>query len=297
LARGAFGAASLALLLGCGVEPYIELQIADPVLPFLVAGTDYDALVVGAEAMGCADSETRYDPAPLPASLTVLPGACYRDALRLRASAALGDRIVAHSAWIEAAFPDSGPLVVTATLADLPGRRTLFATGFESGEPFGDRTNGLPIVLSDRVEAFEARVRPEGALVGSQSAFFGGVATSSASLAYARVSALNVVIARGDELVFTLEIGASSVLRTIGVELELSTGATAESLGLIDRLGRPIHPATAQGREPGVRQLWAVDLTKAAGARLVGILLAMDARGTGKGDFSARIDDVSVVRP
>lgn len=285
-----------ALVAACGAEPYLELQIADPELPFLEPGVDFDALAVEAEASGCAGSETQYAAAPLPATLTILPGECYEGALRVRAAAVLADRRVAQSPWIEAEFPGSGPQVVTAALSDLPGRRMLFATGYEEGEPFA-AAGDLTVAISREVVGVVARTSTSGALTGERSALLSGTATGAAARAFARVAAMNVVLAQGDELIFTLELAPGSEILTAGVELELSTGATAEGLMLEDRSGRPIHPASSEGREPGVKQQWITDLSPAAGARLVGVLLAIDPRDAGPGRFELRLDDLAVVRP
>lgn len=285
-----------AALSACGADPYLELQIADPDLPFLISGVDFDTLVVEARKEGCAASETRYPARDLPASLTILPGDCYAADLELRASALLAERRVAASAWIDAAFPGSGAAVVTATLADVEGARLLFATGFERGEPFGD-ADSLTISTSTNVRDLNARVTTEGPLTGERSAELSGEAINGNAKAYARVAAMNVVLARGDQLVFNFELASDSVLRAAGVDLELSTGTTAETLMLVNREMVPIHPSSAQSREPGVKQLWTVDLSAAAGVRLVGVLLAIDPRGQGSGRFEVRIDDLAVVRP
>jgi hypothetical protein len=110
-------AASLLLLLGCGKEPFLDLQIAQRDLPLLVAGRDYDNLGVRAGAEGCAPVDRRYPPAVLPATLTIVRGSCFLDRVTLQASAWLGSTKVAESATIAAAFGDSGATVVTATLA------------------------------------------------------------------------------------------------------------------------------------------------------------------------------------
>jgi hypothetical protein len=284
----------LVLAAGCGSEPHIELQIADPELPFLLPDQDYDAMLVEATAMGCADTEMRYDPSPLPATLTVLPGACYREVVLLRASVLDDQRRVAQSGWLRAEFPSSGAAVVTATLSDVPGRRVLYASGFEPGDPFAE-LGPLPVVLAEGIAGLDARTSTAGALTGERTALLSGTATSAPARALARIAVTNLVIAGGDELVLSFELDARSEVLEAGIDLELSTGANAESLGLADRNGRPIHPGSAAGREPGVRQQWAIDLSAAAGARVVGVLIGVAT--TSSGAFAVRADDIALVRP
>jgi hypothetical protein len=293
-ASAAWIAAACLALAACGVDPYVELQIADPVLPFLVSGTDYDELWVEAAREGCEARETRYSAAPLPTTVTVLPGSCYRFRVDLRASAVKEGRRVAESRWIEAAFGESGGSVATATLADLPGRRELYASGFERGEPFGDR-DSLPLILRGGIAGAIARTTTAAALIGERSALLSGTATIARARALARVAETNLVIAEGDELIYSLELAAGRELRAVGVELELSTGASAADLGIVDREQLPIAPGNDLGREPGIRRQWIADLSPAAGARLVGVLIGMTSMD--RGAFAVRLDGVAVVRP
>ena len=273
----------LSLGVACGDPGYLELQIADAELPFLLAGTDFDALEVTITSEGCPQVDSRFAAAPLPATLTIRSGECYAADVQIAATAGLGGRVVAASPAIATRFPDSGPLVVTATLADVAGRRVLFETGFDEDRP-------LDVVIAQGVTGFTAETSSDAPLTAPRSALISGTATT-AGFAFARLAATNIVIARGDELVFTLEIDG---LSTVGLELELSTGATAASLMLADRQGRQIDPTSAK---TPARSQWAVDLTPAAGARLVGILAGFDGRGTaGIGPFSARIDDLAVAQ-
>lgn len=289
--------ATLAVLaLGCSPDPYVELIVADPTLPFLAPGTDFDALDVAARADGCGDVVTRFAAAPLPATLTVVPGDCYAAAFELRATATLADRVVAESAWIAARFAGSGAVVVTATMADVAGRLVRFSTGYEIGEPHADALGGLPVVRRNGVAGVDARVVTTEPLSGVQSARLAGTATVATGFVFARVAATNLVIARGDELVLSIRVAGAA--RTVGIELELSTGASAAGLRLVDADGNPVHAASSAGRVDGERQQWTVDLSAAAGARLVGILLGFDARSEGSmGAFLATIDDIAIIRP
>lgn len=290
-------AAALTSLSGCSDSPYIELQIADTELPFLVAARDYDGFRVDVETVGCADASMRFDGAALPATVTVMPGECYQEKVRLRATVTLGDRDVARSGWLPTVFPDDGPVVVTATLADVPGRRILFSTGFEPGEPSGDLP-ALPIAVRLGMTDVEAALDASAPLTGGQSAWLVGTATTSTARLMARVAVTNVVIARGDELVITLALAAGSAVTHAGIDLELSSGATAASLGLRDQTGRPIVPTSDVGRVAGMREQWIVDLTPAAGARLVGVLVGTDLAGGGApGRFELWADDLALVRP
>ncbi len=282
---------------GCGDSPYIELQIADTELPFLAVQRDFDGVRVDVQGLGCADTAMRFPAQPLPATVTVMPGECYTDALELRATVTLGERDVARSGWVEAAFPDGGAVVVTATLADVPGRRTLFATGFEPGEPSGDLPV-LPLAARSGFADAVARLDTDAPLTGGQSARLTGTATTASARMIARIAVTNVLITTGDELVLTLELGAGSAVAHVGIDLELSTGATASSLSLRDRMGRPIAPTSDQGRAIGAREQWVVDLSPAAGTRLVGVLIGADLGGGGApGALDLRADDLAVVRP
>jgi hypothetical protein len=111
--------ALIATLAGCSNEPFIELEIAERSLPFLVAGQDFDSLGVEAQADGCASVDSRYPSAPLPVTLTLARGACFHERLELRASAWLQGARVAESALLLTHFPSSGAAVVTATLTRL----------------------------------------------------------------------------------------------------------------------------------------------------------------------------------
>lgn len=294
------GAAKLGLLallgvpLGCS-EAYLELQIADADLPFLEAGRDFDALSVDTRAAGCANASVRYPAAPLPATLTVIAGSCYQGSFELQATAWAGDRPTARSTWIPADF--GGGRVLTATLADLPGRRTLFATGFEAGEP-GGAVGPLPLVGNLGTRGLSAEVSTDHALTGARSALLSATLSATGARALSRAAVLNVLLAEGDELVFTMELEATAEVTTAGVDLELSSGATAEALRLEDRsTGRPISPSSAQGRRRGVREQWVVDLSAAAGARLVGLVFgSAPAPGAG-GTVRIRLDDVAIARP
>jgi hypothetical protein len=289
------GLAGLALI-ACGEPAWVELQIADPALPFLRPSEDFDALLVEGRKSPCADVGVRYEARPLPASLTVRPGDCYSESIELRATALLGERPVARSGWRLARF-DASPLVVTATLADVAGRRVLFETGFEAGEPFGDRTDALPLVRSRGVVELVARVDASEAPSGAAAVRLAGTASAADALVVVRVAATNLVLARDDELVFTLRLDGDAPVAPIGVELELSNGATAARLGLVDDRGRPLAPSV-DGRAAGVQEQWRVPLGAAAGARLVGVLLALDLSAGGDvGRFGARLDDLALVRP
>lgn len=292
-ARIGLGALLLGAL-GCS-ETYLELQIADADLPFLEAGRDFDALSVDTRAVGCANASVRYPAAPLPATLTVVPGPCYQGAFELAATAWAGARAIARSAWVPAEFGRG--LVLTATLADLPGRRTLFSTGFEAGEPGGE-LGPLPLVGSLGARGLSAEVSADHPLTGARSALLGATLSATSARALARVAVLNLLLAEGDELVFTLELEAGSAITAAGVEVELSSGATAEALRLEDRsTGRPISPGSAVGRRLGVREQWVVDLSAAAGTRLVGLVFgSAPAPGQG-GSVRIRLDDLAVARP
>lgn len=288
---------ALIALAACGDRPYIELQIADTELPFLVNDRDFDEIRVDVRADECADTAMRFPAVPLPGTATVLAGDCYDDRLSLRASAVLGDRDVARSGWVDAAFPASGAVVVTATLADVPGRRTLFSTGFETGEPSGT-LGPLTRVAESGVVDVLARVDTSGALTGEHSAWLTATATAVGARVIARLAVTNVVLARGDELVVTLEIAPDSEVRHIGIDLELATAATAASLGLRERNGRLIAPSIDQGRMIGAREQWVIDLSPAAGVRVVGILVGSEiGNGGALGKLSVRVDDLVLVRP
>ena len=132
--RAALGALAL-IACACADAPYIELQLADVELPFLQAERDFDGVRVDVRREGCSDATQRFAAAPLPATVTVVPGDCYTDTLELAATVTLGDRDVARSAWRPGRFDGDTPVVVTATLTDVPGRRVLYSTGFEPGQP------------------------------------------------------------------------------------------------------------------------------------------------------------------
>ncbi len=304
LARGAIArawvwasGAVIALGVACADQPYIELQLADTDLPFLQPERDFDGVRVDVRREGCSDATQRFAAAPLPATVSIVPGDCYADALELAATVTLGDRDVARSAWLPARFDGDSPFVVTATLTDVPGRRTLFSTGFEPGQPSGDSPT---LVLAARrgFSDAEARLDTTTPLTGAQAVLITGTATTSTARLLTRLAVTNVVLARGDELVVTLELAAGSTVQHVGLDLELATGDSAESLGLTDRLGRRVTPRASAGRSPGVREQWIVDLSAAAGARLVGILAGADLAGEGApGRLELRVDDVSLVRP
>lgn len=281
----------------CSEVPYIELQLADDELPFLQPERDFDGVRVDVRGPGCSDATQRFAAAPLPATVTLVPGDCYVGALELAATVTLGDRDVARSAWLPARFDGESPFVVTATLADVPGRRTLFATGFERGQPGGD-SPALALAARRGFSDAEARLDTTTPLTGAQAVLITGTATTSAARLLARLAVTNVVIARGDELVVTLELSAASTVLHVGLDLELATGDSADSLGLTDRAGRRVTPRASTGRSPGVREQWIVDLSPAAGARLVGVLAGADLAGEGApGRVELRVDDVSLVRP
>lgn len=281
----------------CADAPYIELQLADVELPFLQPERDFDGVRVDVRREGCSDATQRFAAAPLPATITVVPGDCYADALELAATVTLGDRDVARSAWRPGRFDGDTPFVVTATLTDVPGRRVLFATGFEPGQPGGDSPM-LALAGRRGFSDAEARLDTTTPLTGAQAVLITGTASTSAARLLARLAVTNVVIARGDELVVTLELAAGSTVQHVGLDLELATGDSADSLGLTDRMGRRVTPRASVGRSPGVREQWIVDLSAAAGARLVGILAGADLAGEGApGRLELRVDDVSLVRP
>ncbi|MFO0729255.1 MAG: hypothetical protein U1E65_36080 [Myxococcota bacterium] len=274
---------------------WLDLQIADRDLPFLAPGRDFDGLSVAMRAEGCANASVRYPAAPLPATLSLVPGSCYRGAFSVQATALAGDRAVARSGWIAADFGLGAGRVLTATLTDLPGAQTLFSTGFEVDQA---ELGPLPVVASAGARGLAAAVSADAPLVGLRSALLGATLSSTGSRVLARAAGTNLLIAEGDQLVYTVELGAGAGALAMGVDLELSTGATAASLNLVDRsTGRPIHPGSAAGRRPGVREQWSVDLTPAAGARLVGVVFgSINSAGT-SGTLELRLDEVSVVRP
>jgi hypothetical protein len=109
----------LALAPACSAGGLIELQIADPRLPFLEAGADFDALGIAASALSCPATDVRYPAQPLPATLVIAPGRCVHDRVELKASAYLGTLEVAASGSLAATFAPNGVTVVTATLSDL----------------------------------------------------------------------------------------------------------------------------------------------------------------------------------
>lgn len=301
--RGGHGAPPTLVLLGllassaCAEAPYIELQLADVELPFLQPERDFDGVRVDVRRDGCSDATQRFAAAPLPATVTLVPGECYVDALELSATVTLGERDVARSAWRPARFDGDTPAVVTATLSDVPGRRTLFSTGFEPGQAGGDSPT-LALAARRGFSDAEARLDTTTPLTGAQAVLIAGTATTSGARLLARLAVTNVVIARGDELVVTLELASASTVHHVGLDLELATGDSADSLGLTDRAGRRVTPRAAAGRSPGVREQWIVDLSPAAGARLVGVLAGADLAGEGApGRLELRVDDVSLVRP
>ena len=295
--RAALGAALALIACACADAPYIELQLADVELPFLQAERDFDGVRVDVRREGCSDATQRFAAAPLPATVTVVPGDCYTDTLELAATVTLGDRDVARSAWRPGRFDGDTPVVVTATLTDVPGRRVLYSTGFEPGQPSGDSPT-LALAARRGFSDAEARLDSTTPLTGAQAVLITGTATTSAARLLVRLAVTNVVIARGDELVVTLELAAGSTVQHVGLDLELATGDSAESLGLTDRMGRRVTPRASVGRSPGVREQWIVDLSAAAGARLVGLLAGADLAGEGApGRLELRVDDVSLVRP
>jgi hypothetical protein len=296
----AFFAAFFALLAGvhCGDVAYVELQIADDRLPFLIPGSDFDGLAVDAKADGCGDANVRYPPQALPATLTVVPGDCMKGAIRLQASASLGERRVAESAWLELVFPSSGGIVATATLTQLPGPRVRFRTGFEPNDPIGGPEDSLFVVRQQDVVELVARVDETIAVQGARSIRVAGTATSTNAHAIVRAATTDVRIAAGDRLVYAIRGEMSEASLTIGVDLQLDSGETAAELGLIDVSGLPIHPASQEGRVAGAWQRFVVDLTPAAGRLLVGLLFGFDARQGGRpGRFDAHLDDVTIEAP
>lgn len=291
---------ALVVLFGaaCSNPPYVELQIADARLPFLMPKIDFDALAVEARATGCANTLVRYAAHPLPATLSVVPGDCFKSKLTLQAIALFGERRVAESAWLSLEFPRSGALVATATLARLPGPRVRFRTGFESGDPIGGPKDMLFVVKERFVRNLIARVDPAFAIEGARSVQVKGVATSSGSLAIVRAASTDLVINPRDRLIYALRIDLIDAAATAGIDLQLDSGMTAKALGLADVSGVPVHPASAQGRSPGQWQRFIVDLTPAAGSRLVGILFGFDAREGGRrGSFDIHLDDVAIEAP
>lgn len=280
--------------LSCGESPYIELQIADERLPFLRANTDFDALGVEASHASCATTVVRYPPRELPATLSIVPGDCFEERLTLRAFAHLGERRVAESGLLGLVFPDSGAEVITATLTDLPGPRVLFRTGFEAGEPAGGAER-LFAVQADDVLDLVARIDRSAAAEGEASIVLSGVATSTRAHVLVRAVAMDLVIASGDRLRYQMRIDSAEVPPAFGIELELDTGATARSLALRDETGASVAPGTADLRDVGTWQSFAVDLSIAARSRLVGVLFGFDARERGGlGSFSAHLDDLAI---
>lgn len=271
-----------ALALGCGEVSWVHLQIADRDPPFLEANVDFDALRLVAMRDGCATIDAALGAAPLPATLTIEPGECYRPGFTLQVEALQGASPVARSGWVPAA-PAPGGAVVTATLTDVPAPRLVLEADLVT-----DRT--LDVVLASGAEDVSATV-------AMGAATFAATATAAGARGLARLTTANVVIRAGDALVVAFEVGAASTVQTLGFELELSTGASAMALALADADGRPIHPGASAGREPGLRQLWTVDLSAAAGARLVGVLFGMDTRtGGGLGAGSLVVHQLGVVR-
>lgn len=286
------GLAALASLVACSAPPAIELQIADVEPPYLEAGVDFDRLVVETRRDGCLGTETSFGAAPLPATLTLVRGDCYVDRLSVRARALLGEGLVAESAWTSARFPDDGLEVVTATLADRGGRRVLFETGYEAGEARAPVVSMLVRTGARDADVSISTVEP---LAGDRSVRLIGTATSGDALVLARVAAPNVELEASDALVFTWRVDGN--VRLAGVELELSSGATAASLGLAESLGRAIAPSSAEGRPLGAPETWVVPLGPAVPSRLVGVRLGLDLRGAPPGSFDVRLDELRVVRP
>jgi len=274
--------AVLLLVFGwCGEPSWIELQIADRSSPFLEATRDYDALVVSTRKTGCARVDADLAPAPLPATLTVEPGDCYVDDVELRVEAQLGGASVARSSWLTAAFAPGGA-VVTATLADVPVPRALVDLELSPRE--------LPVVVRRSTTIDTA------AVVDGQAQLV-GTATAAGAFTLVRLVTANVVIQPGDALVATVVIGAGATIAELGFELELNTGASAQELGLVDRDRRRADPAATAGRGPGTEQQWTIDLSAAAGARLVGVLFGVDARGSGAtGQIDAGVKQLTIVR-
>lgn len=293
-----FLAAALAALAAlaanaCGDPAYVELIVADERLPFLKSGVDYNALGVEARATSCANTQVKYPAQELPATLTVLPGDCFKKDLSLQAFALFGDKRIAQSTWLAVNFPASGPLVATATLASLPGPQVRFRTGFEPGEPLGGTEDQLFVVKQRDIDNLVARVDPTIAVEGARSIVLSGVATSTRSHVLVRAAAADLLVMPGDRLIYAQRIDPGSAPATMGIDLVLDSGKSALELGLVDQDGSPIHPASDRGRVRSVWQRYIVDLTPAAGTRLVGILLGFDARqGGGPGNFTVHLDDL-----
>ena len=291
------GFIALLLVAGCAPAGHVELQIADPDLPFLEPGEDFDQLVVEARRDGCPAVEQTYTARALPAVLTVVPGACFRGSIELRAGATLAGRLRARSRWLPVEFPGDGAQVLTATLTDVAGRRVLYETGYEDGEPFAGELS-LPRIRRAGVGDFEAVISEVRPITGMRSARISGTASVADAHAFARIAALNHEVARGDELLFTMELDEGAEVRSVGIDLELSTGATARDLGLEDAEGHPVHAGSVEGRVLGVARRVQVDLTPAAGARLVGLLVGVDvSQAMVLGRFDVRVDELTVVRP
>lgn len=285
----------LALIAACGDPSSIELIVADERLPFLESGIDFNALGVEARADNCANTMVQYPPQALPASLAVLPGDCFKSSLALQAFALFDDRRIAQSSWLELSFPEEGIFVATATLSRLPGRQTRFRTGFEPGEPIGGAGDQLFIVQRVGVDSVRARADATVAAEGMRSIELAGTATSTGSHILVRAVATDLLIMPGDRLSYALLIEEGTARPAVGVDLVLDSGQTAAELGLVDGEGIPIHPVYQADRIRGTFQRYYVDLSPAAGSRLVGVLLGFDARNGGSaGTFTVRMDDLFV---
>lgn len=295
-------------LSGCRLEPYVELQVADPRLPFLKPGSDFDALRVSVRADGCPSAATDYPPATLPATLVLVAGSCIHGAFEVQAEARLDARAVARSGWVPVMYPSTGVQVATATLADLPARPVRFRTGFESsdpvpssGGPTASSTAALvpyPIRASRSVTGLVAETDPYTVFSGARSLLLSGSAPAGGAYAQALAAALDLTVASGDTLEFAMQISLPEAGAPIGVDLLVGSATAAKALGLADEMHARIDPAFVKASRGGLWRRYTVDLSPAAGQRVSGLVFGFDARESGiAGDFSGHLDEVSILGP
>jgi hypothetical protein len=281
----------------CRDPAYIDLQIAKDRLPFPKPGVDFDMIGVETRAMHCANTIVKYPPTVLPATLTITPGDCFKDKFKLQAFTLLANNRVAESTWLDLAFPRSGALVATATLADLVIPKRRFRTSFEPNQPIGAGDGVIRVLDGAMIPNLVIKVDEMVASEGHRSIALSGTALSTAAFALAEVAAPEVEVASGDVLSFAMRIDRAMVA-TIGVDVILEDGTTGKTLGLVDMDRVRIEPSTPKTEPAGSWRKHTVDLSRAASGTIRALIFGFDARSQGHaGDFEAHLDDVLVGEP
>jgi hypothetical protein len=287
------------VLFACRDPAYIDLQIAKDRLPFPQPNKDFDMLGVEARAMSCANTVVTYPPMVLPATLTVMPGDCFKAEFQLQAFALLSSTRVAESKWLDLHFPGSGVLVVTATLTDLVMPKARFHTGFEPGDPIGATDGVVHILQAAEIPNLAVRIDDGVAFVGNRSVVLSGTASSTGAYGLALVAVPDLLVMQGEILTYAMRIDrAATGAATLGVDVTLDDGRTAMTLSLVDMNRARIDPAAPKSAALGSWVQYTVDLGPAVGARIQDFIFGFDAREKGKaGPFEAHLDEVTIEVP